>query len=69
MDCCFTAVLRDCKMLRTKIEELQTENKAIRQRVETVKQDATSEIVTLKQQFGDREQELIEENNEHNSTI
>lgn len=55
--------------LKAKIEQLQSENATIRQRVETVKQNAASQITALKQQFNDREEGLIKENNNQKSTL
>ena len=57
------------KDLHAKIEQLKDENKTIRQRMEMVRQSAANEIVTLKQQFDNREQELIKENDNHKSTL
>lgn len=55
--------------LKAKIEQLQSENATIRQRVETVRQNAASQITVLKQQFSNREEELIKENNDQKSTL
>lgn len=57
------------KSLHTKIEQLQDENNELRKDIETVKQNAANEIMTLKQQFYNREKELIKESNDHKSTL
>lgn len=57
------------KNLYAKIDELQDENRTIRQCIETVEQNAANERTILKQQFYNREKELIKENIELKSSL